>query len=193
MSAGDAVWAVIWQHASRTEPGSHAVNARLLLVSVPMLCLAACAAAPGRVSITAQATGITSVPLPLGETRSGGEPLIPVMPPYPPVQQAAYPAMQEVEVAIRVDATGRVQDVIGIEVDMELPPWEIFFAAVRTSVLQWRFEPLRVDHWAGDAAGNAHAVDSKTRRFEQRYRFDFACHGGKTSVTGEAEGQAYPR
>lgn len=136
---------------------------------------------------------MTSVPLPLGKTHTGGEPLYRVMPAYPPTQRAACPALEQVEVAVRVDATGKVQDVIGGVVDMVLPPWNTFFAAVRPAVMQWRFEPLRVDHWAADANGNAHAVDSEAHRFEIRYLFDFTCRAGQTNVAVRTEVPAYPR
>lgn len=169
-----------------------AVNARLPFASLMALCLAACAAAPARAP-KAKGAGTISVPLPLGQTSNGGEPLNRVMPLYPPTMVKACPAQQEIDVVVYVDADGTVSDVIGAVIDMALPPWETFFAAVRPAVRQWRFEPLRVEHWAADAAGNTHAVDGKAHRFARRYTFDFTCKGGATHVAVRAEGRAYTR
>lgn len=136
---------------------------------------------------------MVSVPPPLGETSSGGEPLSRVMPLYPAAMRSACPALEEIDVAVYVDSDGKVSDVLGVVIDMALPPWDTFFAAVRPAVLQWRFEPLLVAHWAADAAGNAHAVDGKAYRFTREYSFRFACHDGRTSVSGETLGRAYTR
>ena len=166
-----------------------------LLLTLAAPCLVACAAAPARKPATAMpAAGMTSVPLPLGETQAGGEPLYRPLPAYPSAQLAACPASEEIDVVVHVDEAGRVRDVVGAVIDLALPPWDTFFAVVRPAVMRWRFAPLRVGHWAADAQGNPHAVDeSKAQRFARRYRFDFTCHAGDTRVTAEAEGPAYPR
>ena len=57
-----------------------------------------------------------------------------------------------------------------------------FYAAARAAVLQWEFNPLRINHWAADADGNTHAVDSKTKPFSLSYAFRFECHAGKATV-----------
>ena len=169
-----------------------AVNTRLPFASLMALCLAACAAAPARAP-TAKSADMVEVPLPLGETYNGGEPLSRVMPIYPATMVKACPAQQEIDAVVYVDANGTVSNVIGAVIDMALPPWETFFAAVRPAMLQWRFEPLRVERWVADAAGNTHAVDSKAHRFARRYTFDFTCKGGVTHVAVRAEGRAYTR
>lgn len=169
-----------------------AVDARLPFASLLMSCLAACAAAPARMPV-AKGAGTVSVPLPLGQTSAGGEPLSRVMPAYPPTMVRACPAQQEIDVVAYVNADGTVSDVIGAVIDMALPPWETFFAVVRPALLQWRFEPLRVEHWAADAAGNTHAVDGKARRFARQYAFDFTCRDGITHVAVRAWGRAYTR
>lgn len=136
---------------------------------------------------------MTRVPLPLGETFAGGEPLYRVMPVYPPTQLAACPASEVIDAVVHVNTDGKVQDVIGAVIDMTLPPWETFFAAVRPALMQWQFTPLRVEHWAADAQGHPHTVDDAARQFGRRYHFTFACQSGQTRVTVEAEGRAYPR
>lgn len=131
--------------------------------------------------------------MPPGVTSSGGEPLNWMMPSYPPAMRSACPALEEVEVMVRVNADGKVSDVIGIVVDMALPPWDTFFAAVRPAVMQWRFAPLTVNHRRADADGSPRIVGGGARPFERQYLFDFVCHAGKTSVSVKARGSAYPR
>lgn len=172
--------------------GSFGVSMRLPFVSVLTLCLAACAATPLRAP-AAQDTGMVNVPLPLGETYSGGAAVYRVMPVYPPAMLASCPAQEDIEVVVRVDTTGKVGAVYGYAIDAFPPPWETFFAAVRPALMQWRFEPLRVGHWAADAEGNAHAVDGAARPFEAMYRFRFVCHAGATSVSAAVERPAAPR
>lgn len=165
----------------------------LPLASLIALCLAACVSTPSRNPPQVAPGGMRSVPLPLGATYSGGEPLRRVMPIYPPAMLASCPALQEVEVVVQVDAAGRVGAAYGYAIDAFPPPWETFFAVVRPAVMQWRFEPLRVAHWAADAEGNAHAVDGKARPFSRMYRFRFTCHAGETGVSAEAERPPTPR
>lgn len=163
------------------------MDTRLPLVGLLLLCLAACVAAPVRAP-AAKGVAMVSVPLPLGETYSGGEPLSRVAPVYPPTMVQTCPAQQDIDAVVYVNADGTVSDVIEAVIDMVVPPQETFFAAVRPALMQWRFEPLRVENWAADAAGNAHAVDGGARRFARRYSFRFSCHDGKTSVSGKAGG-----
>lgn len=169
------------------------MNIRTLLVALAVSYLTACAASRERATGAATAADMTSVPLSLGETTIGGEPLYRVKPTYPSAQLAACPASEEIDAVVYVDANGTVSDVIGAVIDMAQPPWDTFFAAVRTAVLQWRFEPLRVDHWAADAQGNSHAVDGRTHRFARQYVFSFTCRSGATQVTVRALTGAYVR
>jgi len=54
---------------------------------------------------------------------------------------------------------------------------------VRAAVMQWQFAPLRIAHWAADADGNTHEVDSTSKPFSLLYAFRFECHAGKATVT----------
>ena len=127
-------------------------------------------------------------PLAMGEVSSGGTPTQRVAPVYPGDQLAACPPPQEVQALLIVDKAGKVSDVRGIVVDdwSATPSWQRFFAAVRTAALQWRFAPLQVEHWAADANGNSHMVDSETKPFRLGYVFHFECHDGKPVVSSSA-------
>ncbi|MEW9622926.1 hypothetical protein [Rhodanobacter geophilus] len=123
--------------------------------------------------------------LAIGDTATGATPLRRVQPVYPPDQLAACPPLQEVQVQVIVDEAGKVGEVRAIPADdaSHAPHWERFYAAVRTAVLQWQFNPLRINHWAADADGNSHEVDSTTRPFSLIYAFRFECRAGKTAVS----------
>lgn len=124
--------------------------------------------------------------LALGDTATGATPFRRVMPAYPPDQLAACPPLREVRVQVIVDATGRVGDVRAMPTgdDAPAPPdWQQYYDAVRTAMLRWRFEPLRIDHWAADADGNTHEVDSQTKPFSLLYAFRFECRAGKATVS----------
>lgn len=169
------------------------MNVRPPFASIMALCLVACASAPVGEPAAGESHDTARVPLSLGETRSGSEPLSWAMPSYPPTLQAACPAREAIDTAVYVGADGKVSNVVGIVVDRTLPPWDTFFAEVRSAVMQWRFAPLRVAHWAADAAGDAHSVDGEARPFLREYQFDFTCHAGKTNVSAKARGSADPR
>jgi hypothetical protein len=126
--------------------------------------------------------------LAMGEISSGGMPIQRIAPIYPADQLAACPPPQEVRAQLIVDKTGRVSDVRGIVVDdgSATPSWQQFFAVVRTAALQWRFAPLQIEHWAADADGNSHVVDSETKSFSLAYVFRFECHAGKPMVSAAA-------
>jgi hypothetical protein len=164
------------------------VDLRVPLISMMVSSLAACAAAPARAPAPASA-GMVSIPLALGQISSGGEPLARVMPAYPASLRESCPARQEVEVRVSVDASGAVSDVRGIAVDAFPPPWNTFYAAVHPAVLQWRFEPLRIGHWAADAQGNTHVVDEQRHPFMRIYRFEFDCRARVTRVSVAPEGR----
>lgn len=127
--------------------------------------------------------------LAIGDTATGATPFQRVTPVYPPDQLSACPPVQEIQVQVIVDETGKVSDVRGVLVDdmSSMPPWQAFFDAVRAAVLQWRFNPLRINHWAADADGNTHEVDSTTKPFSLMYAFRFECHAGKTTVSSSPE------
>ena len=122
----------------------------------------------------------------------GATPVKQVAPVYPASQLAACSSLQEVDAQLAVNRAGRVSDVRGIVIDEAPPPWDQFFAAVRAAALQWRFTPLQIEHWAADADGNTHPVDSETRPFSLVYVFRFECHAGRPSVAMEPAGEAHP-
>jgi hypothetical protein len=127
--------------------------------------------------------GITRYQLAIGDVSSGATPFDRVKPIYPPTLLAECPAPVEIPVLLIVDQAGKVSEVRvadELRADAQRRP---FIAAVRTAALQWRFNPLQVEHWAADANGNTHVVDSATRPFSLTYAFRFACHAGKSAVT----------
>ncbi|WP_426661691.1 hypothetical protein [Rhodanobacter aciditrophus] len=123
--------------------------------------------------------------LALGDTATGATPFRRVLPAYPPEQLAACPPLREVRVQVIVDATGKVGDVRALSTPETpaSPRWQPYYDAVRTAMLQWRFDPLRISHWAADADGNAHEVDSQTKPFSLLYAFRFECRAGKATVS----------
>ena len=122
--------------------------------------------------------------LAMGDTATGATPFQRVTPVYPPEQLAACPPVQEVRVQVIVDDTGKVSDVRDLPVNGAAAASRSpsFYAAVRTAVLQWQFNPLRINHWAADADGNTHAVDSVNKPFSLMYAFRFKCRAGKATV-----------
>lgn len=165
-----------------------------------LLVLAGCASSP-RIAPPARGDASWPVPPPPGTTRyhlalgdvsMGATPVKQVAPVYPASQIAACSPLREVNARLTVDGTGMVSDVRGIVVDEALPPWGQFFAAVRAATLQWRFTPLQIEHWAADANGDTHLVDSETRPFSVVYVFRFACHAGQVSVAMESSEAAHP-
>jgi hypothetical protein len=154
-----------------------------------LLVLAGCASSS---RIAPPPLGTTRYHLALGDVSTGATLVKSEAPLYPAIQLAACFPLQEVDAQLIVDRTGRVSDVRGIVIDEAPPPWQQFFAAVRAAALQWRFTPLQIEHWAADANGNTHQVDSETSPFRRVYVFRFECHAGQPSVAMEASGPAYP-
>ena len=124
--------------------------------------------------------------LALGEVSSGGTPFQRVAPVYPPNLLASCPPPQEVPALLIVGANGRVGEVRVTDEAQADAGRRAFIAAVRVAALQWRFGPLQIDHWAADADGNSHVVDSETRPFSLAYVFRFECHAGKPMVSAVA-------
>lgn len=155
-----------------------------------MLLLAACAT---RQTAPPPATGDASwamkVPaasqryqLATGNTATGANLTGSVTPIYPAALLSVCPPPQEVQALVIVDKAGRVS---GMRVADEAKPGEqrrLFILATRKAVMQWRFNPLQVQHDGLDAAGNP-VVISETRPFSLSYLFRFACHGGNATVT----------
>ncbi|HKR76818.1 MAG TPA: hypothetical protein VJR95_09130 [Rhodanobacter sp.] len=123
--------------------------------------------------------------LAMGDTATGATPFRRVTPVYPPERLAACPPVQEVRVQVIVDAAGQVSDVRDLPANdaTAVPRSPSFYAAVRAAVLQWQFNPLRINHWAADADGNTHEVDSANKPFSLMYAFRFECHAGKATVS----------
>ena len=164
-----------------------------------LLVLAGCASSP-RIARSARGDaswptspplGTTRYHLALGDVSVGGTPVQRVTPVYPASQLAACSPMQEVDARLTVDGAGVVSDVRGIVADEAPPHWQQFYAAVRAAALQWRFTPLQIEHWAADANGNTHDVDSETRPFSLVYAFRFQCHAGQAAVAMEPFGGAH--
>lgn len=123
--------------------------------------------------------------LALGDVATGGGTIQRVLPAYPPTQLAACLPVVAVQVQVIVGTTGRASDVRHYPVagDPAAPIPPAFFDAVRAAVLQWRFAPLQISHWAADADGNTHAVGSDTKPFSLVYAFRFECHAGRATVS----------
>ncbi|WP_082547637.1 hypothetical protein [Rhodanobacter sp. Soil772] len=136
--------------------------------------------------------GTTRYQLALGEVSSGGTPFQRVTPAYPPSLLARCPPPQEVPALLIVDGQGKVGEVRVTGEAQADAGRHAFIDAVRVAALQWQFSPLTIDHWAADADGNSHVVDSETKPFSLSYVFRFECHGGKSSVSTEASRAAHP-
>lgn len=168
---------------------------RLLAPGVLALGVAACAtiAAPpakapneGTASYRMLDDGHTAhYQLAMGDTATGATPFRRVTPVYPPEQLAACPPVREVRVQVIVDDMGKVSDVRDLPANeaAAAPSSPSFYAAVRAAVLQWEFNPLRISHWAADADGNTHEVDSASKPFSLMYAFRFECRAGKATVS----------
>lgn len=122
--------------------------------------------------------------LALGDVATGGGTIHRVLPVYPPTQLAACPPVVDVRVLVIVGTTGKASEVRHYPAAKPpatpVPP--AFFDAVRTAVMQWQFTPLQIAHWAADADGNTHKVDSTIKPFSLAYAFRFECHAGNATV-----------
>lgn len=123
--------------------------------------------------------------LALGDVATGGGTIHRVLPVYPPAQLAACPPVVDVQVQVIVGTTGRASDVRHYPAAgapaAPAPPQ--FFDAVRAAVMQWQFAPLQIGHWAADANGDTHEVDSDTKPFSLVYAFRFECRAGRATVS----------
>ena len=127
--------------------------------------------------------GTVRYQLALGEVSSGATAFRRVAPVYPPSVLASCPAPQELPVQLIIDTHGAVGEVrVAGEAQADANR-RAFIDAVRTAALQWEFTPLQISHWAADAEGNSHVVDSQARPFSLTYLFRFACTGGRASVS----------
>jgi len=124
--------------------------------------------------------------LAMGDMSSGAMPFQRVTPTYPVGQLATCPPPQEVQAQLIVDQAGKVGEVRVVDETQADASRHQFIAAVRVAALQWQFSPLQIDHWAADADGNSHVVDSETKPFSLSYVFRFECHEGKSVVSSTA-------
>jgi hypothetical protein len=147
--------------------------------------LAACASAPSG-EAGHHAPAMQHYPLALGEITTGGIPRDRAMPQYPPGLLDARLPPQEVKAALMMDTAGKVSEVRIEGEDLANPQQRQFDDAVRTAVMHWTFEPLRVSQWAADANGNTHDVASQTRPFSQNYVFRFEWKDGKPVTEASA-------
>lgn len=168
-----------------------------LQAGAALLLLAGCAAPamPTPVAIVPEAGGRTPksvamqhYTLPMGDISSGGTAIVRHPPVYPAALLAACPEPVQVRARVSVDGTGRVRDVRSVLFadPATTASWQPFLLAIRAAAMEWRFNPLQVTHWAADADGNSHVVDSKNEPFDRTYVFRFACHARKP-VVGVAE------
>ena len=158
-----------------------------------LLALAGCSITSSR-NAPAQATGEASwkavVPpgtkryqLAFGDVSSGATLAQRVSPVYPPELLTTCPAPVRVLALVIVDKAGKVAEVRVAGESAADAMRRRFIDAVRSAALRWVFVPLQVTHWAADADGNSHAVDSEVQPFSLSYQFDFACHAGKAAVS----------
>lgn len=158
-----------------------------------MLLLAGCASAPST-SLPASATGPASeraalppgtrqYQLAVGEVTSGANLVRKVLPVYPQALLASCPPPVQVRALLIMDRSGKVTAVRVAAENVADVPRRRFIAAVRGAARRWQFAPLQIMHWAADADGNTHEVDSGMRSFSRTYQFAFACHAGKPSVS----------
>lgn len=121
--------------------------------------------------------------LAMGEVSSGATTIQRVTPVYPAAQLAACPPVVEVTARLIVDQAGKVTEVRpgnAASAQADLAP---YLDATRAAALRWQFNPLQINHWAADANGESHVVDSRTEPFSRDYLFRFTCHAGKAQVS----------
>lgn len=121
--------------------------------------------------------------LAFGDVSSGAVLAQRASPVYPPELLTACPPPVQVLALVIVDKSGKVAEVRVADESAADASRHRLIRAVRTAVLRWKFVPLQVTHWAADADGNSHQVDSETQPFSLTYQFNFVCHAGKAVVS----------
>ncbi len=171
---------------------------RRLLTFAAWLLLAGCAMPAARTgaSVGPNGTGDAAKPvamqhytLPMGDISSGGNVTERPLPAYPKSMLVSCPARFDVQVVMDVNRDGRVEHVVGEVVDATPDHGRVYFPSVHAAAMQWRFNPLRVTHWAADVEGNSHVVDGANEPFKRKYTFRFGCHAGEP-VVGVVEDSA---
>jgi len=130
--------------------------------------------------------GTVRYQLAMGEISGGGTPFQRVSPVYPASLLASCPPPEEIPALLIIDGQGAVGEIRVAGEPQADSARQAFIEAIRVAAKQWRFNPLQINHWAADADGNTHVVDSETRPFSLTYAFRFACHGGKSMVSAAA-------
>ncbi|SFR93965.1 hypothetical protein SAMN05216570_0912 [Dyella sp. OK004] len=121
--------------------------------------------------------------LAMGDVSSGAAPFHRVAPVYPPSLLASCPSPVDVQALLVVNQAGKVDDVRVADEATADTARRLYIDAVRVAARQWDFSPLLITHWAANANGESHVVDSETRRFSLTYAFHFECHGGRAEVS----------
>ncbi|MFC4763287.1 hypothetical protein [Dyella koreensis] len=121
--------------------------------------------------------------LAMGDVSSGAVPFHRVAPVYPPSLLASCPSPVEVQALLVVNQEGKVDDVRVVDEVTADAERHLYIDAVRVAARQWDFSPLQITHWAADANGESHVVDSKSRPFSLTYAFRFECHAGRAEVS----------
>lgn len=121
--------------------------------------------------------------LALGEVSSGATALRRVTPVYPAAQLQVCPPAVDVTARLIVDTRGQVTEVRPGDAASAAADIAPYLAATRAAALQWRFNPLQINHWSADANGESHVVDSRTEPFSLDYVFRFTCRAGRAQVT----------
>jgi hypothetical protein len=127
--------------------------------------------------------GTSHYTMEVGGTVSGGKPIDRATPVYPVDQLATCPAAQEVTALLIVDKTGEVSEVRVADETQSVASRREFVAAVRKAALQWKFSPLKMDHWDAAPDGKGLLDVSETKPFSLTYAFHFECHAGNAAVT----------
>ena len=169
-------------------------DALLLQAGAALMLLAGCAAQGARPGIatgpassahSARPVAMRQYRLPMGDISSGGNIIERRLPAYPESLLAACPVSVEVQIRVDVNRAGQVENVLGGLVDDAglTSRWQQYFLAARAAAMQWRFNPLRVTHWAADVDGNSHVVDSAIQPFKRLYAIRFGCSAGKPVIS----------
>ena len=127
--------------------------------------------------------------LAMGEVSSGATTIQRVTPVYPAAQLAACPPVVDVTAQLIVDRAGKVTEVRPGDAASAKADLAPYLDATRTAALRWQFNPLQINHWAADANGESHVVDSRTEPFSLDYLFRFTCRAGRATVSA---GDAVP-
>ena len=166
---------------------------RATAILAAIVLLAGCAqtakkkpAAPGVGSASyrvANDTGMAHYELAMGQIATGATLEAHEPPAYPETMLAACPSLVDIPARVIVGTQGSVD-----EVRMNPPAAQLPFAdAVRQAVRGWRYSPLTITHWAADADGTSHPVDTEAKPFSLDYVFTFRCEHGHASVTAGPE------